>query len=187
MDYQQLRKAIQHSRKRLQPYREKRVRSIREFVGRNYSDTGSRDRVPVNMLELFISTYSRQLVANRPNVMIRPRVRRLAPQADELQLATNHVLGEMDIETTLRLAVIDALFSMGIVKVGVTEPKQEPMRVSSTRPGSPSLSVSVWMIGSTICLRVPWKNAAIWVTGIEYLLICYENPTFSPMLQASRR
>ncbi len=137
MDYQQLRKAIQHSRKRLQPYREKRVRSIREFVGRNYSDTGSRDRVPVNMLELFISTYSRQLVANRPNVMIRPRVRRLAPQADELQLATNHVLGEMDIETTLRLAVIDALFSMGIVKVGVTEPKQEPMRGFLHEAGQP--------------------------------------------------
>ena len=62
-----LRKSIQSSRRRLQPYREKRVRAIREFVGRNYSDTGSRDRVPVNMLELFISTYSRQLVGNEPN------------------------------------------------------------------------------------------------------------------------
>ncbi len=54
INYQGLRKAIEHSRRRLQPYREKRVVAVREFVGRNYSDTGSRDRVPVNMLELFI-------------------------------------------------------------------------------------------------------------------------------------
>ena len=123
-----LRKSIQSSRRRLQPYREKRVRAIREFVGRNYSDTGSRDRVPVNMLELFISTYSRQLVGNEPNVYVRPRTQAIAPQAAKMELALNHVLREMEVAKTLRLAVIDALFSIGIVKVGVTEPAQVPMR-----------------------------------------------------------
>jgi len=123
-----IKKAIQHSRKRLQPFREKRVAAIREFVGRNYSDTGSRDRVPVNMLELFISTYARQLVAGAPRVAVRPRQDILLPQASDLQEATNFVLREMDIETTLRVAVVDALFSMGIVKVGITEPKSAPMR-----------------------------------------------------------
>ncbi len=137
INYQGLRKAIEHSRRRLQPYREKRVSAVREFVGRNYSDTGSRDRVPVNMLELFISTYARQLIANRPQVNVTPRVRTLSPQASELELATNHVLKEMDIETTLRLAVIDALFSIGIVKVGVTESIHEPMRGFLHEAGQP--------------------------------------------------
>ena len=137
INYQGLRKAIEHSRRRLQPYREKRVSAVREFVGRNYSDTGSRDRVPVNMLELFISTYARQLIANRPQVNVTPRVRTLSPQASELELATNHVLKEMDIETTLRLAVIDALFSIGIVKVGVTESVHEPMRGFLHEAGQP--------------------------------------------------
>lgn len=137
INYEGLRKAIEHSRRRLQPYREKRVAAVREFVGRNYSDTGSRDRVPVNMLELFVSTYSRQLIANRPQVNVTPRVRSLAPQASELGLATNHVLKEMDIETTLRLAVIDGLFSIGIVKVGVTEPQYEPMRGFLHESGQP--------------------------------------------------
>ena len=123
-----LRKSIQSSRRRLQPYREKRVRAIREFVGRNYSDSGSRDRVPVNMLELFISTYSRQLVGNKPHVNVRGRTAVIAPQAAKLELALNHVLGEMQVAKTLRLAVIDALFSIGIIKVGVTEPRQAAMR-----------------------------------------------------------
>ena len=137
INYQGLRKAIEHSRRRLQPYREKRVAAVREFVGRNYSDTGSRDRVPVNMLELFISTYARQLIANRPQVRITPRVKRLAAPSSELALATNHVLQEMDIESTLRVAVVDALFSIGIVKVGVTEPAQEPMRGFLHEAGQP--------------------------------------------------
>ena len=40
INYQGLRKAIEHSRRRLQPYREKRVSAVREFVGRNYSTLG---------------------------------------------------------------------------------------------------------------------------------------------------
>ena len=142
MDYQQLRKAIQHSRKRLQPYREKRVRSIREFVGRNYSDTGSRDRVPVNMLELFISTYSRQLVADEPNVMIRP-VFGVLPRRRTVQLAKTTRFRRWTLKLRFGLQ-LSTPFSPWVSSKWVSPNlNKSGRRVSSTRPGSPSLSVSV--------------------------------------------
>ena len=145
---EKLKKSISHNRKLLQPYRENRVAAVREFVGRNYSDSGSKDRVPINMLELFVSTYSRQLIGNRPNVFVQPRVESLAPQAKELELATNHVLKEMEIESTLRAAVIDALFCIGIVKVGVAEADGEAMRGfrhDSGQPFAETIDLDDWV------------------------------------------
>ncbi len=58
--------AISHSRRRLQPFRQNRIRALSEYVGKNYSDSGSQNRVPVNLIELAVNTYTRQLASRRP-------------------------------------------------------------------------------------------------------------------------
>ena len=136
IDISRLKSAVSHSRRRLEPYRVRRLAALREYVGRNYSDQGAADRVPVNFIELAINIYSRQLASRRPAITIGTRQRELRIFSKEFELAVNHLLGEMNFEQTLRAATIDALFSMGIVKVGVSEPDQ-PIRGFLTRSGQP--------------------------------------------------
>ena len=91
-----LKAAVSHSRRRLEPYRVRRVAALREYVGRNYSDQGAPDRVPVNFIELAINIYSRQLASSRPAVTIYTRQKQLQIFAKEFEYAVNHLLKELD-------------------------------------------------------------------------------------------
>ena len=128
--------AVSRSRRRLEPYRVRRLAAVREYVGRNYSDSGAADRVPVNFIELAINIYSRQLASRRPVINISTKQKDLRIFAKEFEYAVNHLLKEMNFETALRTATIDALFSMGIVKVGIAE-SARPMRGFLQRAGQP--------------------------------------------------
>ncbi len=142
-----LKAAVSHSRRRLEPYRVRRVAALREYVGRNYSDQGAPDRVPVNFIELAINIYSRQLASSRPAVTIYTRQKQLQIFAKEFEYAVNHLLKELDFETTLRTATVDALFSVGIVKTGVCEP-QNAIRGFLLRAGQPfaeTISLDDWV------------------------------------------
>ena len=65
--------AFDHSRRKMLPFRERRLHAIRQFVGGNWSDGGAADRVPVNFIEMAISIYRRQVAARAPRVMVRAK------------------------------------------------------------------------------------------------------------------
>lgn len=114
-----LRQAIGYSRRQLQPFRQQRYEVIRQYVGYHYSDDGASDRVPVNLLELAINIYTQQMAARIPQVLVSTIFRQLKPTAANFELAINHLLNEIKFGETIRLAVIDALFSLGIIKSGL--------------------------------------------------------------------
>ena len=139
--------AISHSRRRLQPFRQNRIRALAEFVGKNYSDSGSQNKVPVNLIELAVNIYSRQLASRRPVVSISTNRKDYKIFAKEFELALNHLMGELDFEATLRAATVDALFSMGIVKTGICEPEHS-IRGFLLRAGQPyaeTISLDDWV------------------------------------------
>ena len=103
----------------MQPFRERRLHSIRQYLGAHYGQGG--ERMPINMAELAIGIFRRELAARNPGVIVRSRSRELQPVARKMELAVNHVLREMDFSSTLQEVVFDAIFSVGVVKVGVTE------------------------------------------------------------------
>ena len=103
----------------MQPFRERRLHSIRQYLGAHYGQGG--ERMPINMAELAIGIFRRELAARNPGVIVRSRSRELQPVARNMELAVNHVLREMDFSSTLQEVVFDAIFSVGVVKVGVTE------------------------------------------------------------------
>ena len=113
-----LRQAVDYSRRQLQPFRQQRYEVIRQYVGYHYSDDGAADRVPVNLLELAINIYTQQMAARVPQVLVSTSFRPLKPSAANFELALNHLLKEIRFGDTIRLAVIDALFSIGIIKTG---------------------------------------------------------------------
>ena len=114
-----LRQAISYSRRQLQPFRQQRYEVIRQYVGYHYSDDGASDRVPVNLLELAINIYTQQMAARVPQVLVNTSFRQLRPMAANFELAVNQLLKEIRFGETIRLAVIDALFSLGIIKTGL--------------------------------------------------------------------
>lgn len=119
-DIQRLKAAAEWSRDKLKPFRENRLQALQEYVGAHYSDTGARERVPVNLIELAVNIYARQLVAARPQALITTRHRELRPFAGYFEATVNDAIVEVNLEQTLRQAVMNALFSMAVVKVGIS-------------------------------------------------------------------
>ncbi len=127
-NYQRLQNAFEFSRDKLTPFRQRRLQSVRAYTGGNYGD-GTNDRAhPVNLLEMAINIYRRNLAARRPKVDINPIRQDLAVTAKKAEMMLNSVLEEMDFETSLSAAVMDALFSVGILKVGLTTSKAKHLQ-----------------------------------------------------------
>jgi hypothetical protein len=122
IDYQRLKTSVDGSFRKLGDFRSLRFNFIQQFVGYNYSKNGTKDRVPVNMMELAINIYTRKLVARNPKVLVTPTrgYNDLLPAATNLGLAINHVIDEIKLKKTLQRVVVDAMFGMGIVKKGLT-------------------------------------------------------------------
>lgn len=112
--------ALLWSRDRLLPFRETRKHILKEFVGRHYSDNGAEDRVPFNLLKLYTNIYLRMLVARNPKALVTTHVQALKPLAADLETWMNWRISTLDLDRTLRTVVQDALFCMGIVKIGIT-------------------------------------------------------------------
>jgi len=119
VNFKQLRTAIEWSIKEFDGPRRQRVEAITEFVGNHYGDNGSPHRVPTNMIELAVTIYSRQLIAQSPRALINTPITSLKPFAADMEINLNKVPGEIGLSETLRRAVIEGLFGIGVVKVGI--------------------------------------------------------------------
>ena len=111
-----LQSAVEYSRRQLLPYREKRLHAVRQFVGAHYTDTGSTERVPINLLEMAISIYRRQIAARRPAVLVRAKSKEHEPVADQFEFALNSLLKDIDFESTIQTWGLDAMFGLGVLK-----------------------------------------------------------------------
>jgi len=114
-----LRRAMDWSWKKLQPFRETQKDLIRQYVGKHYSDSGTDERVPINLVEMAVNIYTVQLAAKAPRALCTTRFDAYKAYASTLSLAVNHLIDEIRLEETLRQAVRNAMFSLGIVKVGL--------------------------------------------------------------------
>jgi len=124
-DITQLSAAIGYSREQLKTFRDKRLLLMREYVGINYSDNGSADKVPVNLIELAMNIYLQRLVAKEPAVSITTDYKQLKEMATRFEMAGDHLINEIDLASTLQMAVTGAMLSMGIVKVGLNRTQVE--------------------------------------------------------------
>lgn len=118
-EVQRLQEAVASSRKRLEPFREARLAALRQYVGQHYGDDGTHDKVPLNLLELAVSVYTRRLAARNPRALVRTFQRTLKTSAAHLEMAVNHLIEEIRLIDTLRRAAMEAMFGLGVVKVGL--------------------------------------------------------------------
>ena len=122
MDAQNLKKlrdAVDSSRKKLGRFRDEEVDALRQYVGQHYGDGGSYDPIPVNMMEIAVTTLIQQLAAKEPQVLALSKRQDIQSTLADTELAINQKLIEMDFGEELRMFVMSALFSVGIMKVGI--------------------------------------------------------------------
>jgi len=124
-DFGRLQTAVESSIRKLATPRAKRLEAIQQFVGMHYSDGGPQKRVPTNMLELAITIYLRRLASRPPRIMVTTPIRQLRPFAYTMALALNQIPGEIGLDKTFRRVVMEALFGIGIVKVGLVSTDRE--------------------------------------------------------------
>jgi hypothetical protein len=121
-----LRQSMDWSRERLRRFRENRKDAIDQYTGGSYGDGGDSGSVPLNMMELAVNVYQRQLASDNPQVLCTSQRTHLKPVAEELQIGVNHLLKHaIDFSSALNAVVVDALFCMGVMKVGVTPEEHE--------------------------------------------------------------
>lgn len=119
VDFNQLTTAVDWSILQLETPRRKRVDAVRQYVGSHYAQGGTDKRVPTNFIELAATIYVRLLAANSPKANVTTDYLQLRPFAKTTELAINQIPDEIGLSKTLRRAVLEALFSVGIVKVGI--------------------------------------------------------------------
>ena len=120
--YSKLQTAVEWSRRQMTPYRERRHKFLRQYLGQHWGSGGlTNEKMPLNMLALAVQTFSRNLAARNPAVTVHARNRTLAPLAKKLEVTMNQTVEEIDLRSTLSSVVFDAIFSVGAVKVGLTE------------------------------------------------------------------
>lgn len=121
MDVNKLHECIEWSKQKLEVPCQNRVHAVKQFVGMHYSDNGSERRVPTNFLELAVTIYLRLLATRAPRCIVKSKSLELVPFAADLEEVLNQIPGEIGLDRTLRRAVMEALFSMAVVKVGIGE------------------------------------------------------------------
>jgi hypothetical protein len=114
---------------------------IRQFVGGAWSDGGAPDRVPVNFLEMALNIYRRQVAAKAPRVMVRSKMDEHLSFADDLEIALNLAIEDIRFDDTMRRWVLEAMFGMGIMKVGLAPSNQKEILGFTHDPGQPFADV----------------------------------------------
>lgn len=133
--------AFDHSRRKLLPFRERRLSMVRQFVGGSWSDGGAPDRVPVNFLEMALNIYRRQVAARAPRIMVRSKNGESLAFADDLEIAVNLAIDDMRFDDTMRRWVLEAMFGMGVLKVGLAPSNQKEIMGFTHDPGQPFADV----------------------------------------------
>jgi len=116
---ERLERSIEWSNRQMAFPRRKRLENIHRFTGSHYAEGGSDKPVPVNFAKMAVDVYGRTLSPPAPRAMMATKQAELKPTAANLELAVNQIPKEIGLAMVLRKLVTEALFSTGILKVGL--------------------------------------------------------------------
>lgn len=125
-DLAELDDAIAWSDKRKSAHEKQVVSHIRQLVGQNYGDDGSESETPINMIELGVRIFSREITAHNPQCMVDSPFQELIPCASDMALSINEDVNRIDLKDANNRCGLDALFKMGMMEVGITTKETPP-------------------------------------------------------------
>jgi len=118
-----IQRAIAAWQKMMEPMLEHRRRMLSYYASGYYSNQKPKKYAHIlNLIDRGVSILLPFLVGQNPRIIVNSKSPRLRGWAYTTQLALEHLLKEMDFSSrTLRPAVRNSLFGMGIVKVGLAK------------------------------------------------------------------
>jgi len=121
--FERLETAVTIARRSLNVHRQTRNKRLAAWLGTHYSDRGAERRTPINLLQMASGIYLRQLAGGNPRVMVNTEVQALQPAADDLRLAGDVLLNQINFIDTIRRVVMEGFFGAGIIKTGINASK----------------------------------------------------------------
>lgn len=188
VDVQRLREAIKWSEEKLRPFRERFYDSVRYFAGNRYGANTELDKTPINMLHLAVEVWLRQLAAQTPRSLVFTRMPELKASAYELEIATDYLLQQINFGDSLSECVRSAIFTMGIMKVGITSKylaDGSNFTAASGQPYADPIMFEDWIHDMTARRKEEWD----WC-GNRYRLpydLVKENPDFDKKVLSTLR
>lgn len=122
VDFSRLCNDMTRSRLALRYPRESRRDMIVQYAGKYYSEESASEPVPINLLALYINIVGRGLIAKNPRAMMSTFQKANKPTISTMQQWVNDEADRMNLAKTLQRWVVDALFSIGIIKVALSTP-----------------------------------------------------------------
>lgn len=153
VDTKRLQESIHWSRGKLENFRQNRKVAVEQYVGAHYASdpkrlTLSGERTPYNLMELAVTIYTYQLAAKNPHCTVDSPHRVLLPYADNLEIAVNHTIEKMDLALELRKWVKEAMFGIGIMKIGQNHEGMveiDGQQFPSGQPYAKSIGLDDWV------------------------------------------
>lgn len=151
-DVADLSQAVGYSRDVGEVYRVNRLTLMKQAVGHNYSDNGAADKVPMNLLELATNIYLQRLVAQNPQVSINTFYPQLKEIVTRFEKAGNNLIEDIELGETLSTVVYAALFSKGILKIGLNRSTVEVGGIThdSGQAFADAVSLDDWVEDMTV-------------------------------------
>lgn len=121
LDLAQLRAASDASITQSQPACEMRLKMLRRLVGPYYPGDGEsgKEKRPVNLLGLAVDIWQRGLASHFPQVIVETDYEELLPTATDFETVLNRKIKRMKLKESLNICAIEALFTIGVMCVGV--------------------------------------------------------------------
>ena len=107
-DMARLHRAMEASRRKMEPFRRRHRESIEQYVGVYYSDDAATKPVHVNLMELAANIYLQNLASKPPRVSVFCDIPKFRPQAAKLEVVMNRKLTDYSIHRALQRVVRSA-------------------------------------------------------------------------------
>lgn len=137
VDLSRLCDVIARDRRQLEPFRRTRLEMVRQYAGARYGENAAAAEVPVNLLGLYVEVITQSLIDNAPRAMLSTfDVGRRAEVAAHEQWL-NDELVRMNVAEAYKRVIYDALFCVGIMKLGIATPADAAAEAWDVQAGQP--------------------------------------------------
>lgn len=115
-----LRESIRVSYDDLRVHREQYAERLAHYAGHRYGTNDETVDTPFNCYNLALRIYQRRLISGDPKVNVRARSPEARVEAYELSLACEQLFREINLRDTTKEVILQALLSVGIVKIAAS-------------------------------------------------------------------
>lgn len=127
-DRRDLMTMVEHSRWRLEDIRNSRRRLLKRAAGSEWYPNGADERTPINQIAQAERSLVQHLIGGQPRALVVASDVSLTGPAYEQTLALNKVAEQIGLRRKLRRLVRDAVYGMGICRIGMMLDRLVPVR-----------------------------------------------------------